>query len=204
MGLIWQVIKQSAGEFWDELLYLIIFNAIWFIGSMFILPWPYLTFGLFYTAHEIGQGKAIKFSTFFKDAAPYWKQAYMWGGINVGALSILWFNLRFYANLQATWAAIIQVLFLAMILLWGIWQLVALAMYPRLEEPRFTMALRNAGILLVRYPQFALVLVIIVALMVIISSLFPLFAFFGAVSFIAVLANRIVEALVERELKRGV
>ena len=61
VGMIWTALKQAGGDFWDEFLLLIIFNAVWLLGSLFLLPWPYLTFGLFYTAYEVGQGKAIKF-----------------------------------------------------------------------------------------------------------------------------------------------
>jgi uncharacterized membrane protein YesL len=202
MGTIWGIIKQSAADFWDEFLYLMIFNAVWLLGSLLVLPWPYLTFALFFTAHEIGQGKAIKFSTFFMGAVPFWKQAYIWGVINLLTVFILWFNLNFYANFGTGWAAIVQIIFLAMIVLWVVLQIVALPMYPRLEEPGFKTALRNAGILLGRYPHVALVLIMIVALFVNISSLFPLFAFFGAGAFTAILANRAVATLLERELGR--
>ena len=116
---------------------------------------------------------------------------------------LFWFNLNFYSNFEARWAATFQIVFVALILLWSIWQLLALPMYPRLEKPGLRLALRNAAIVLGRYPLAVLVVVVIVAALLLIAVLFPLFAFFGAGAFIAVLCNRLVGAVVERELGRG-
>ncbi len=203
MRLIWSVIKLAAGDIWDELLHLLIFNAIWLLGSLLILPWPFLTFGLFFTVYEISQGKAITLSTFFVRPAPFWKQAYLWGAINLLAALLLGFNLNFYSNFEASWAATMQVVFVALLLLWSMWQLLALPMYPRLEEPGLKLALRNAAVVLGRYPLAVLVLAVIVTVLLLIAAIFPLFAFFGAGAFITVLCNRLVGAIVERELGRG-
>lgn len=203
MKLIWEVIKLAAGDIWDELLHMLIFNAIWLLGSLLILPWPFLTFGLFFTAYDISQGKAIKLNSLFVRPARFWKQAYLWGGTNLLVAFLFWFNLNFYSNFEARWAATFQIVFVALILLWSIWQLLALPMYPRLEKPGLRLALRNAAIVLGRYPLAVLVVVVIVAALLLIAVLFPLFAFFGAGAFIAVLCNRLVGAVVERELGRG-
>ena len=202
MRLIWNVTKLSAGDIWDELLYLLIFNAIWVLGSLFILPWPFLTFGLIFTAYDIGQGKAINLSTFFVRPAPFWKQAYSWGAINLVAGFLMWFNFNFYGNIQTSWAATMQIVFLAIILLWSIWQLLTLPMYPRLEEPGFKLAMRNAAVVFGRYPLAVFALTIIVVVLLFIAAIFPIFAFFGVGAFIAVVTNRLVGTIVERELER--
>ncbi len=203
MRLIWSIIKLAAGDIWDEMLHLLVFNAIWLLGSLLILPWPYLTFGLFFTAYDISQGKAIKLNSLFVRPAPFWKQAYLWGAVNLLAALLFRFNLNFYNNFATTWAATIQIVFVALLLLWSIWQLLALPMYPRLEKPGLRLALRNAAIVMGRYPLAVLVLVVIVTLLLLITAILPMFAFFGAGALIVVLCNRLVGTIVERELARG-
>lgn len=202
MRLIWSIIKLAAGDVWDEMLHLLIFNAIWLLGSLLILPWPYLTFGLFFTTYDISQGKAIKLNSLFVRPARFWKQAYLWGAINLLAAFLFWFNLNFYSDFATRWAATMQVVFVALLLLWSIWQLLALPMYPRLEKPGLRLALRNAAIVLGRYPVAVLGLVVIITALLLIAVIFPVFAFFGAGAFIAVLCNRLVGVIVERELER--
>jgi hypothetical protein len=199
--VIWTVVKQAGQDFWDEFLLLIIFNAIWLLGSLFILPWPYLTFALFYTAYEVGQGKAIKFKTFFVGPASMWKQAYLWGVVNLVLLFVVWFNIRFYGNFNTQWSKVMQILLLAFTIFWLLLQLVALPMYPRLQEPGFRLALRNGIVAMGQFPLITFVLLFLVAIMVIAASLFPFFAFMGAGSLTAVLANRTVEAIVARAAK---
>ncbi len=200
--MIWSIIKQSALDFWEEMLYLILFNLIWVVGILLVIPYPLVTFGLFATVYDVGQGKGIKFSTFFAYARRTWKEAYIWGGINLGVLILLWLNLNFYAGIGTQWAAIVQVLILAVAIFWCILQLIVLPLYPRLETPGFKLALRNAAVIIGRYPMAIFILVIIIVLIGFISLLFQAVIFAGAAAFIAVVANRVVEEVVKREMNR--
>lgn len=199
--MLWDVIKQSAGDIWEEMLFVITFNIIWLLGSLLIIPWPFVTFGLFAIVYDIGQGKGIKFTRFFSYAHQSWKQAYIWGGINLGVLLILWINIRYYGSIEAQWAAILQMFMAALAFAWIALQLVALPLYPRLEEPGFKLALRNAAILASHYPMAVLALVIIAALILALSSFLPAIAFLGAFAIIAIIANRLVGALVAKMMK---
>jgi uncharacterized membrane protein YesL len=170
-----------------------------------IIPWPFVSFGRFFTVYDIGQGKGIKLSTFFGHARRQLKPAYIWGGINLGILLVLGTNIRFYEGLAqagAQWAVYVRLVMIGLIILWLVLQLIALALYPRLDRPGFKLALRNAAILVARYPESILVLAILTGLIILISTIFrPLF-FLAAATFIAMMTNRIVEAMVARELKR--
>ena len=75
-------------------------------------------------------------------------------------------------------------------------------MYPRLEEPGFKLAMRNAAVVFGRYPLAVFALTIIVVVLLFIAAIFPIFAFFGVGAFIAVVTNRLVGTIVERELER--
>ena len=202
--MIWDVIKKSGGDIWDEILYLIIFNVIWLLGTTLIIPCPFVTFGLFFTVRDIGQGKGIKFVTFFAHAYRMWKQAYIWGGINLLVLVILGINIKFYAgfaNAGSQWAAFVQIFIWGLTFLWSVVQLVALPLYPRLEKPGFKIAIRNAAILVGRYPLAIITLVVIALLVLAISFIFRIVAILLPIAVIPVVANRMVEAMLERELK---
>jgi hypothetical protein len=178
--MIWSIIRKSVSDVWEEMLYLIIFNAIWFIGALLILPLPFVTFSLFATVYDVGEGKGIKLGTFFGHGRQVWKPAYIWGGINLVILLLLWINLSFYAGIDAQWAAIVRIVIVAMAIFWTILQLLALALYPRLVEPRFKLALRNAAAILGLQPLVVLSLVVILILLGIVVLLFPALTLGGA------------------------
>jgi len=198
--MIRTVLKRAVVDIWDELFYLILFNVITLIGTILIIPCPFVMFGLYEMAYDIGQGKGIKFTTFFTRAAQIWKPAYIWGGINFGVMIVLLINLNFYANLAVMWAGAAQIVMLGISILWGVLQLLMLPIYPRLEKPGFRLALRNATVLLARYPLPVFIMLVIVIVMVILTAIMPPFGLIGVFSVIAVLSNRMVGEIVKREL----
>jgi hypothetical protein len=200
--MIWTALKQTVSEIWEELLYLILFNVIALVGIILIIPWPFVTFGLFEVAYDIGQGKGIKFTTFFTRAAQVWKQAYIWGAINLGAIIVLAVNLNFYANTTASWAAFAQILMMGLSIFWFTLQLIMLPLYPRLEEPGFRLALRNAAVLIARYQLPTLTILIILAVVVGLTVFLQQYWFvlLGFFSFTAVLCNCMVSAMLKKEL----
>jgi uncharacterized membrane protein YesL len=200
--MIWDVIKNSVADIWDEMLYLMVFNLIWLVSLLLIIPWPLATFGLVFTAYDIGEAKGIGFGTFWKHAHQTWRQAYLWGGINLVVWVIVWVNWRFYSQVEAAWAGSAQMFVIAVSLLWIILQLIALPFYPRLEQPGLKLALRNAGVILGRYPLAGIFLMIVVLLILAIASFLPVIYILGAFSMIAVVANRVVAAVLAKEKLR--
>lgn len=200
--MIWQIIRSSAVDIWDEMLYLMIFNIIWLIGLVLIIPWPLVTFGLFFTIYDVGEGKGIGLGKFWGYARRNWKQAYLWGGINLAVLLIAGSNLIFYARLEAQWAGFLQMFIIGVSLLWIILQLMTLSFYPRLDQPGLKLALRNAGISMGRYPLLVLFLAFVVVLILALASFFPIVMLLGAISIIAVVTNRVVETVVKKERQR--
>jgi uncharacterized membrane protein YesL len=197
-----EIVKKSALDVWEEALYLIIFNVIWFLGALLILPFPLLTFALFFTVYDISQGKGIKFGSFFEYGRQMWKQAYTWGVINLGVFVLAWVNISFYNQIEAQWAAVIQMVIIAMTIFWAILQLVSLPMYPRLKEPGFRLALRNAAAVVGLQPLAIFTLIVIVGLMGVITLFFQAIAFLATVSIIAVAANRTVETVLQRVMDK--
>jgi uncharacterized membrane protein YesL len=200
--MMWAIIKNSASDIWDEMFYLIIFNFISVVGALLVLPLPWVIFGLYFTVYDIGESKGIKLGTFFHHARRIWKQALLWGGINLGIWVIWWVNVDFYGRIGTQWATIAQMFTIALAIFWGILQLVALAFYPRLINPGFKLAQRNALISIGRYPHFVFVLLVLIVLILVVTYFVPVLLFLGAFAMIVVVANRVVDAMVKKEKLR--
>jgi uncharacterized membrane protein YesL len=223
--MIFSALKKAGLDIWDEIFLLGLFNILWVLGTMpglwliglglggelflfiplgilLLLPWPFVTFSLFYIVRDVGEGKSIHFSDFFNYGRQTWRAAYLWGGVNIAVIFIVWVNLQFYAAVGAQWAIFMQLLMGALTIVWLVLQLVALPLYPRLQQPSLKLALRNAMIITGRHIIAILVLVVIVVILAAISLYFPPLLFFLAIATIAVVANRIVEEAVKVELER--
>ena len=200
MRLIWPILKKTITDFWDELFYLILFNLLWLAGTALIIPFPLVTFALFFTIRDVSESKGITLRKFWGYGKQYWKQAYRWGLVNVGVMWLLLFNLRFYAGFPGQWAVMGQFFFLALTGFWLMWQLLAMALYPRLERPGLKLALRNAAILLGKYPLVSLAMLGWLGLLGAISVFIPAILVLAGVSLAAILATNTVEALLRREL----
>lgn len=200
--MIGEAIKQTAIDMWEEMLYLVLFNFVWIIGTVLVIPFPLVTFGLFFTAYDITEGKSIKIRTFFDHARRMMSEAYIWGGVNLVIFGVLLLNIAFYANIEAQWAVTLRLVMLSITFFWTLFQLIALALYPRLEEPGLKIAYRNTMALIGRYPVPVLVIVLFILFLGLIASFLPATLFLLSFSFIAVFASRLVKSMVEEELRR--
>ncbi|HRV92592.1 MAG TPA: hypothetical protein P5526_10555 [Anaerolineae bacterium] len=197
---VWSLIKKTGSDIWDEMFKLMVFNIIWVLATLIVLPWPFVTFGLFYTVKDIGEGNGIKFSSPFTYGLQVLKPAYIWAIINLGVFLGIFLNLNFYSTVEASWARFIQIFMLSLMLFWIIIQLVMLAMYPRLTEPSFRLALRNSVIIIARHPGPILALSVGVVLILIISSFIPVLLLLLSISMIMMLVNNVIDSLVTYEL----
>ncbi len=199
--MLMPTLKKAATDLWDELLALVVFNVLCVI-SLGLLPLaPFALFGLFFTVYDIGQGKAIKLSRFFDYARQTWRLAAVWGGVNLIVGLVLLANLLFYTGIEAQWAVVVRLLILGVIIAWSILQLISLAIYPRLLEPTFPLALRNAAVVMGLSPVSVILLTACIIVLILLSALIPPVFFLIALAALAVLTNRIVEQVVKRELE---
>ncbi len=200
MQLLWHIIKKSVTDLWDEMLLLVLFNLIWVIGAALLIPLPLVTFGLVFIAHDVAAGRGIKFGQFWGYARRYWKAAYIWGIFNGVVLGVFWFNVVFYGGLTAAWAALAQAVFLALTTLWLVWQLVVVTLYPRLVEPRFKLAGRNAVILIGKNPVIVLLVMLVIALLLAATAFAPALGLGVTVSLLVLLLTNTVDLLLKKEL----
>lgn len=200
MKNIWEIIKKSTIDLWDEMLYMVLFNVIWLIGTLLILPWPFVTFALYFIAIDVADGKGIKWSKFWGYGRKNLKSAYIWGGVNVVALGLMWFNIIFYSRFNAAWAQILQLFFLSLLAFWLLVQHIAVVLYPRLVEPSYKLALRNAAILVGKYPVVSLVVMVLSGAMILVSAFFPALAFMIVFAYVAIIIANTAHVLLRKEL----
>lgn len=223
MSLLWPIVRRSLGDLWEESFLLILFNMFWVTGALpgffllgygaigsslpvialgllAILPWPFVTFGLFHAAYEVGQRKAIGLSTFFSGGRQLARQAYLWGGLNVVVMAVLLANVRFYGNPASPLGdtglgAVLGALFTSLTLLWLVLQLFVLAVYPRLERPGLRRAFRQAGILALTRPVPVLFVAALAVILALAGLILPPLGFLVNFALIALLANRATAAM---------
>ena len=198
---VWSIIKKTGLDIWEEILKLLVFNLMWVLSVVLILPWPFITFGLFFTAKDIGEGRGVSFFSPFTYGLQVLKPAYTWAIINLAVYFGIFLNLNFYSGLDAVWAKFVQVFILSLALFWTILQLVMLAMYPRLTIPSFKLAIRNALIITSRHPLSIFAMVMGAVIILALSTFAPVIILLLSVSAVIMLINNVVDAVVAQELK---
>lgn len=216
MKLIWPIIKDAGVYFWEELFYLVIYNLIAFfalapagifwistttvdppLSLLVAVPvslllasiLPYLLFALFRTVYDISDGKAIKLWSFFNIGWDRLKQAYLWWGINFIVLTIIAANIAFYRSFEASWSVYPSMLFFGILLAWVLTQAFALTMYPRLMEPGFKLATRNALVIIAKQPIPVLFVAFLCLAMIALGYVVRPVGWFVSIAFIATLLN---------------
>jgi uncharacterized membrane protein YesL len=201
--LIWQAAKLAVLDFIEELFLLMVFNLLWVVAAFLVLPFPFATAGLAWTAAEIGQGKAIHWRTFFDGGRRYWKPAYLWALINLAVWTLLWVNVSFYGGMNSIWSVLLRALMVSMAIIWGTIQLYVFPLLIRQEVPSLKLALRNGLVLMSLTPVLTIGVIVLAGVLLILSSAIALLLFVFYFAFLALLTNRAVgEALKAAEGRR--
>lgn len=219
MRIIFEGIKKGIFIFWDDAILLIIFNFICFlallpallfytitavdrslitaiINTLLILPTVFFIFALYYVLFDCRYSIVISFKTFFGYLRSSWKQALFFGVLNLFFALLVSWNLRFYAQFEADWATVIQMMFLSISLIWAILQMVMLPLYPRLDDPTFKLVLKNAAAIFGGYPLPVLILLSWTVLFLAATLFFQFLGVFFTFVVIAAFAEGIVGQIV--------
>ena len=78
-----RVVKLAVTDLWDDILLLVVFNLVWCISAVLIVPIPFTTAGLAWAAATVGEGKVVKWRTFFEGGRRFLRPAYTWGVISL-------------------------------------------------------------------------------------------------------------------------
>lgn len=197
MSLLWKIIKRTSMGIWEEIFYLVVFNLAvvapalvginlisygWTSGIILFLPLgvlcllavPPALFGLFQATDQISRGNAVKMSTFTDAIKASLKPAYIWGGVNLVVGVILLANMAFYFQMTAAWAPTAGMFFVGLNIIWGVLQLLALSLYPRLVKPDFRLAQKNAMAIIGMKPALLLGVTAVTLILLVVSAFIQL------------------------------
>jgi hypothetical protein len=167
-----------------------------------LIPLPPAMAGLWNVANRVADELAVHWSDYFEGFRRYFWKSLGLALINILVLAILLSNVWFYApgnnpfNLDPGISLAIQLLFLLLTALWLAYQTYPMALLLEQEDQRLRIALRNAGVLFLTRPGFGILLALVLAIVIAIST-YPLVVpwFILTLSFIAVVCNKAVKHL---------
>jgi len=206
MKLIWRILKGTLSDALAESFLLIVYNFVWLILSILILPLPFATGGLFYAVRAIGERQAVGWRTFFDGARQLAGPMYRWGALNLGVGVALVTNISFYGRIGQVYSDALQSLFITLGLLWLLLQLFLVPTLIRLKRPSLRLALQDSFFLMMRYPGSALVVTLVIVVVVSLSVILIVPLALATFALVAVLVNRTVTeelALQQAELGRA-
>lgn len=184
---------------------LILVNLIWFLFSVLIVTAVPALGGLFYATNQMAHGGGGNWRTFWEGFRRYFWLSWRWGLINAVVLMVLGVSLWFYGQIETSWIIGVRVALIGLGAAWIEFQLFTFPLLLEQADQRFVVALRNSGVIFLRWPWIALgatLQILVVAL----PSLFifpPAWIFISA-SLCAYFANRAVVVSVQKTKKSGV
>jgi len=216
--------RKAGTIFWDDSILLLLLNLFTFLSilpalvfyslvqetvsivtslitTILFFPAAFFLFALFSAVHHLSQGTVVKPTHYFHHMRVMGKHAFIWGAINLLLFLLFSWNLRFYAQFEEAWAAILQLLFLSLAFIWFVLQLLMLPIYPRLKEPGFKLALRNALGIMGRYPFPLLNIIILTGLLLTITFLLQFAALFFTFALLASLLEGLVSEIIKIEIE---
>ena len=194
-----RVAKLAFLDLWDEILMMVVFNLLWCVSWPLLPLLPFSTAGLAWTASMVGEGKAIRWRTFFDGGRRLLKPAYAWGVMSLMVWSLFFLNIWFYRSMDASWALYAEILFVGACFAFLLLQLYVFPFLIIQEQLSLREAFRNSLILAVMRPGLSVVVLLTTAVAVALSYflVFPGFVFLG--SFLALLGNRAVIETIKAE-----
>jgi uncharacterized membrane protein YesL len=203
MGQAFRVFWEALKDFWDELFLLMLMNVVTVLLMIPVVTFPPALAGLWNAANLVAQGRAIHWSDYFEGFRRYFWKAWGLALLNILVAIVVLTNLRFYTPVNApfkinpTLSLWIQAVFVGIALLWLIIQMYPLALLLEQEDQRLRVALRNAAVLLITSPGFTVVLVLLLLIVAIASTVFPVLWFLVTLALYAVVCNKAVLHLLE-------
>jgi uncharacterized membrane protein YesL len=167
-----------------------------------LIPLPPAMAGLWNVANRVTDELVIHWSDYFEGFRRYFWKSLGLALINILVLSVLLSNVWFYApsnnpfNLDPNTSLVIRILFLLLTVLWLAYQMYPMALLLEQTDQRLRTALRNAGVLFLTRPGFGILLALVLALVMAIST-YPLVVpwFLLTLSFVAIACNKAVKHL---------
>ncbi len=172
---------------------LILLNLIWFAASVPIITAVPALGALFYATNQMVHTGSGNWRSFREGFRRYFWLSWRWSLINAAVLGFLVFAAWFYGQIEAPWAAAVQAGLIGLLAVWIELQLFTFPLLLEQADQRFMVALRNSGVIFVRWPWMALGASLQIAMVALPSIfIFPPAWIFISASLCGYLSNRAV------------
>jgi uncharacterized membrane protein YesL len=174
------VIWMSLRDLWEELYYLILANVIWFFlalglpllllelqttvaliitGVLVLFAFPPATAAVFAVTHRVAHATTFHLSEFFAAYKRFWWRSWLWLLANAAIGFVIYIDFRFYPLFfQNIWGAAFSMFFAIMFLFWLMMQIYFWPILLVQEKANILQAWRNAAVLIMAHPLYALVI----------------------------------------------
>lgn len=187
-----RVIGQSATDWWDDLVNLVVINLIWLACWFTIVLGPPATLGMYHIANRLAHGESLGPRGLLEGGRRYFWQSWLWMLLNLAVAAVVLLNFWFYGGIDAAWAELLKAFFVLLGVGWLIVQFYALPFLVEQERKNVGLALRNGLFNALAAPGYTLVVFSFAALVAVLCAglIFPLLL--GGPCLIAVLGNQAV------------
>ena len=193
-----RVVWDSLRDFYDDAALLIAVNILWVGLSLPLITLPPATGGLYYVTNRIAHGYAVRVRTFFEGFRQYFVKSWQLALANLLVLAVTWANLVFYGQLDSPWLRYLRILLLYLLAFWLAMQMYTFPLLLEQEDKRLKLVLRNAAFLVLADPVFTVILAVLLLVAVALSAALTLPLILMTSSFVSLVANRAVLALLTK------
>jgi uncharacterized membrane protein YesL len=210
MGLLWfgMTIVLPYGVFWLASQFIPVPAIVAVLVLISLIPAPPATAGLYYVATHIAREKRIEFNYYWQGFKSYLGLSWKIGAILLVSGAILVVDVMFYLNGANIFYTAIGFLGLWALLFWFTIQIYLFPLMIIQEDKSLKLILKNASLLTLAYPLFALGILIATILMTTVSVLLVILLATLWMPFVALLNSRAtvsslqeVESYRKRELE---
>jgi hypothetical protein len=155
-----QMIYKVMLVAWDGAWIVCLSELCWLALSLFIVTAPAAAAGMYYTMKELAYGESVDWKTFFRGVKKHFWAGYRWAGFNLLAVGLLVFYAWFFSASKADWGQLISGIPLGLFILWVILQTFTFPLMLEQEKPSYRNALRNSLVIFLKWPGYALGIVL--------------------------------------------
>lgn len=163
---LWEAIKEA----YHEITRLVVLNLLWVLCSATIVLLPAATAALYDTIREmLAADIDFSYRLFFSALKKYIFRGWLWFIPNLVLVPIFLLNILIFAVENATLTMIVKIGNLILLLIWTWFQTFLYPLLMEQEQQTIRLALRNALVVLIKFPAAYLVTTLFVWIFMIIS-----------------------------------
>ncbi|MCE5259288.1 MAG: hypothetical protein LLG44_09575 [Chloroflexi bacterium] len=223
-GAAFKIVWRSLKDAWEDAFQLALNNIVWLLltiagpvlayGAWKVVQNPIVTWvtvaiavllvplavaGMFCVTNRTSHGNAVHLYDLFQGIKRFWWRSWIWLLVNVVVIGLVYISMSFYTNLVSGYFKyLVGGFWLSVGIIWVLMQIYFWPLIIEQDTPNILRAWRNAFILVVREPLYALAIVICVIGITAICVIFSVAFMVIYMAIIGLIANNATLALLIR------